>query len=114
MIQKIQEYLNQRLLLLRLEVTEKLSKALAAFIKHCVLLVLFTIFFVFASIALALYIGEIFDSDVLGFLTVGGGFLVLFILAFLMRKPLIEKPFVNKIIRILFEKNHEKEENTSQ
>lgn len=114
MIQKIQEYLNQRFLLLRLEVSEKLSKALAAFAQRFVLLVLFAMFFVFAAIALALYIGDILNSGVLGFLIVSGGFLVLFIFAFLLRKPLIERPFMDKIIQILFEKYHEKEENADK
>lgn len=113
MIQKFQEYLNSRLLLLRLEISERLSKTLAACLKSIMLLVLFSLFLVFASIALALYLGEIYDSLVNGFLMVGGGYLVLFLLIWLFSGPLLEKPFMNYIIRILFEKKNE-EKNTGQ
>jgi len=113
MIQKFQEYLNSRLLLLRLEISERLSKTLAAFLKRVVLLVLFSLFLVFSSIAFALYLGEILDSLVHGFLLVGGVYLVLFFLIWLLSGPLLEKPFMNHVIRILFEKKNE-EENTGQ
>jgi len=110
MIQKFQEYLNSRLLLLRLEISEKISKTLAALLRRILLLMLFMLFVVFASIALALHLGEIMNSTVYGFLTVGGGFLVLFFLIWILAKPLLEKPFMDQVIKILFEKKHEKED----
>ncbi len=113
MIQKFQEYLNSRLLLLRLEISERISKTLAAFFKRMVLLMLFVLFLVFASIALALHLGEIMESMVNGFLVVSGGYFLLFILIWIIANPVLEKPIMNHIIRILFEKKHE-EENTGQ
>lgn len=114
MIQKFQEYLNSRLLLLRLEISEKISKTLAALLRRILLLMLFMMFLVFASIALALHLGEVMNSTVYGFLTVGGAYLVLFFLIWVFAKPLLEKPFMDQVIKILFEKKHEKEEDPGQ
>ncbi|MCF8309493.1 MAG: hypothetical protein K9I68_10835 [Bacteroidales bacterium] len=114
MIQKFQEYLNSRLLLLRLEVSERISKTLAAFLRRIVLLMLFVLFLVFGGIALSLYLGDILDNEIYGFLAVSGGFLVLFFLFLVLSKPLMEKPFMNQVIKILFEKRNEQEKDTGQ
>lgn len=114
MIQKFQEYLNSRLLLLRLEVSEKISKTLAAFLRRIVLLMLFMLFLVFGAIALSLYLGDVMDNTTLGFLIVSGAFLVLFFLGLALSKPLLEKPFMNQAIRILFEKKNEQNDTGQQ
>ncbi len=110
MIKKLQDYINSRILLMRLEVSERFAKALALLFKNIVVLVFFGIFFLFASMAAAFWIGESVRSIPVGFAAVAAFYLAVTLILFVFRKPLIENPFMNKVIRILFElKNHEEE-----
>lgn len=110
MMKKFQDYINSRILLMRLEVSERFAKALALLLKNIVVLVFFGIFFLFASMAVAFWIGESIKSIPVGFGAVAVFYLVVTMIVLVFRKPLIENPFMNKVIRILFEqKNHEEE-----
>ncbi|MFW6352293.1 MAG: phage holin family protein [Bacteroidota bacterium] len=104
MLKKIQDYLNTRILLLRLELSERFAKSLAALFKGIVLLMLFGIFLIFASIALALWIGDVFwNSVTAGFLAMAGFYLLIALIFAIFSKPLLENPFMNRVIKTLFE-----------
>lgn len=110
MIKKLRDYINSRILLMRLEVSERFAKALALLFQNMVVLMFFGIFFFFASMAAAFWIGESVRSIPVGFAVVAGFYLAVTLVLFVFRKSLIETPFMNKVIRILFEhKKHEEE-----
>jgi|AntRauTorcE11898_2_1112593.scaffolds.fasta_scaffold00742_15 hypothetical protein len=103
MLKKIQDYLNTKILLMRLEVSERVAKTLAILFRSIILLMLFGIFFIFASIAASLYIGEFYGSMAIGFLAVSAVYLLLALILWIFNKPLLEHPFMNQIIKVLFE-----------
>ncbi len=106
MLKKIQDYLNTRILLLRLELSERFAKSLAALFKRMVLLMLFGIFLIFASIAAALWLGELWNSLPIGFLALAAFYLFIALIFWIFSKPLLESPFMNRVIKTLFETNN--------
>lgn len=76
----IKSYLNLRIQLIRLNITEKISVVLAGFISGGMIAVFYLLFCLFASAALAFWLGAIFDNYALGFICVGGFYLLIGIL----------------------------------
>lgn len=103
MLKKIENYVSSRLLLLKVEGTEKLSKALAVLFRRIVLLMFVGSFVFFLSIAFALWIGEIYNSNLTGFLVLAAVHLLILLLLYVLRKPLLERTVKNEIVRSIFE-----------
>lgn len=76
----IKEYLNLRIQLIRLNVTEKISVALSGFISGGLIAILYLLFCLFGSAALAFWLGAMFESYALGFVCVAGFYLVIAII----------------------------------
>lgn len=113
MIKKIQDYLNTRILLMRLDVSERVAKTLALLFKRVVVLMVFGIFLIFASVAASVWVGELYGSLPLGFLAVSAVYLFIALILWIFSKPLVEYPFMNSIIKVLFEtKDDEKDKDT--
>jgi hypothetical protein len=110
MLKKIEEYISSRILLLKIEGTEKVSQALAVLFRRIILLMLAGSFLLFISVAIALWIGDMAESNVIGFLSLGGIYLIIFIITFIFRKSLLEKNIKNEVVRVAFEEP-EKQEN---
>lgn len=94
------DYAGLKLRLLKLMAVEKAAGILSAF-SHAVILMLlgfFTILFLFT--ALGFFLGELLDSDALGFLIVGGIYLLL-LLCFIWAKQGIRLKLTNIIIDAL-------------
>lgn len=68
-----------------------------ALIACCVLMVL-----LFLSIALAFYIGSYLSNYALGFLCVGGLYVLVTVLLVLVRDKIIEGPLLNKFSKLFF------------
>lgn len=109
MLQKIQDYLNSRILLLKLEISEKTAEALAVLFSKIVLLMFFVLFIGFASITGAFAIAEKYDSFMLGFAIITAFYLLVVIVFFAFRKTLLVYPFMNKMIKIFFSESDGKE-----
>ena len=105
---RIKEYSNSRIELLKLNLVEGCAKAIASLTSSLVLFVTFFAFFVFASFAVALFIGKMLGDYYLGFALMAGIYLLLFIITLLVRKKLIERPILNQMIKnLLEEQSHE-------
>lgn len=100
---RLKEYSNNRIELAKLSMVEAIAKAAASVTSNLILFVTFFAFFVFASFALALFIGKILGDYYLGFALMAGFYLLLFILTLLLRKSQIEKPILNQTIKKLLE-----------
>lgn len=102
----LEEFIDIKTRLLKLEVTEKLAKTAGAAVAFFVLLI-----FVFILLNLLVFLTGIFLSSLLGstlsgFATATGIYLVIFLLLIVFRKTLIILPVTNKVIRIFYD-NHE-------
>ena len=104
---RIKNYSNNRVELVKLSLVEAIAKAAASVTSNLILFVTFFAFFVFASFALALYIGKLMGDYYLGFALIATFYLILFLLTLLLRKNQIEKPILNQTIKKLMEDQDE-------
>jgi ABC-type glycerol-3-phosphate transport system permease component len=107
-------YVDDRLLLLKIKAAEKSGKLVSAVITF--LIVAFFIFFIllFISIMGGYYFAEVTGSTFLGFSIIAGIYFVLFLLFLAMRKQLVSKRINNHVIKIFFEKSANEMELNSQ
>ncbi|HXI00122.1 MAG TPA: phage holin family protein [Sphingobacteriaceae bacterium] len=108
---KTKEYVNVRTDILKLTVAEKASKAAAAIVVGGILLVCSLFVLLFFSFFAALYISESMGNSYCGFLFVGLFYLLVGLFVFLIKTNMIEKPIINKLVKILCKPNTVENEN---
>jgi cytochrome c biogenesis protein CcdA len=108
MLKRIEEYISTRLLLVKVEAVEKLTDALSVVFKRIILFIIAGLVFFFASIAAALWIGDIYNSYTIGFFAIAGVYLLILIIMFIFRKQFLEKNIKNDIIRTVFQNSNKK------
>jgi hypothetical protein len=100
--EEVQEYINARIDLVKLNAAESLSKVLSGFIVK--MTIFFILFFaiLFVSLAFASWLDAWLGVSGVGYFIVGGMY-VLFILVFwAMRQVLIERPIIQSIVELFF------------
>lgn len=101
-VDSLTDYLETRVELLKVEMREDVAKALAKFSVFCVLAFAAIVFLLFASIALALWIGQT-HGLVFGFTIIA--LLYLFIaIALLLSKKFVSKKIEKKLLKIVMKK----------
>jgi len=110
LVNDIKDYINVKLDALKLSVAEKISRIAAAIIAGFVVAVAVLFFVVFISIALGFFLGEILGSTWLGFLIVGGIYLLVGLVTWWARKRIIQVPIMNSILTLWSLKEEEDEE----
>ncbi len=98
---KLKEYISLRFNIAYLMMVEKGSVLMASAISTLLVIIFFTMFFLFASLALGYYLSEIFGSFFSGFGTVALFYLFSGFVLLLLRKPVIEKPLINTFVQQL-------------
>jgi drug/metabolite transporter (DMT)-like permease len=106
---EVKEYLNTRLSQLKLSGAEKTSKVMALMIAVVMSALVFFLVFVLISVAGAIAIGQRLENYWLGFLMVAVVVLVLGFLLWLSRDRLLRIPIMNALIKIMFDKDDEKD-----
>jgi len=102
---KAKQYLQQRLLLFRLQATEKISKIAATIITTVLLVVIGLFLLGFLSVTVALWIGESLGSNAAGFGIVTGFYLLVFLFVMLVLKKVLQNSFINKLIQLFHKKD---------
>lgn len=82
-------YLESELAYYKLDAYKKLIKATSFILRFIVIVSVFLVLLSFLSLALGLWLGEIFNHYYLGFLIIAGVYLILFILLLLFGKRFI-------------------------
>ncbi|UPK70448.1 hypothetical protein [Chitinophaga filiformis] len=95
------EYLETRLDLIKLQSAGKLSKALGLFFSLILAFLLFFFVIVFLGMVLGFWIGEMTNSFTIGFSCSAALFVVLLGILLIFRKPLIQTPLSNMLVREL-------------
>ena len=108
----IKEYLNTKISIIKLEIAERLSKLIAWLIAFVVVFFIMLFFVIFFSLAAAYWIGSALDKPFLGFLIVGGFYLLIALLVWWKRERLLRVPLMNALVRQLFaeEKNDDEKD----
>jgi len=107
--QHIEGYIQDRLLLLKLQTAEKTARLAGVLFTGIVLALLGFFVLLFLSIMGGYFFASLTGSLYLGFGIVAFFYLLLFTLTVIFRKVLVEKWVADTIVKIFFEK--EKEEN---
>ncbi|KAF2506611.1 phage holin family protein [Flavobacterium foetidum] len=104
--EKIQEqtkaYIESHLAYYKLWGFKVAMKSTTVLLKFALILVCFTMALIFGSFAAAYAFGSLFESNALGFLTVGGIYFVFTILLFFIKDKMVEGPILEKFSEIFF------------
>lgn len=103
----LKEYVEVRLELFRLQGVKALSKSLSLFI--WLTIVLFLVFFIllFLGMLFAWWIADISGSNIIGFASAAGVFVLLLVIVILGRKRLFQAPVSRLIIRETLEQEED-------
>lgn len=102
---RLQQYVQQRILLLRLQATEKVSRIASAIITSILLIVIGLFLLIFASIAAGLWLANIMGSLIAGFGIVALFYLIIFLFIIIFLKKILQNYFINKLIRLIHKKD---------
>lgn len=100
----VSEYVQTTVQLAKVKATKGASNAAAGVAIGISAVILGLFFLAFLFTALALWLGDLFNSPALGFLSVAGFFLLLIIVVFALRKKVIVPMIRNAIISAVYDK----------
>jgi hypothetical protein len=106
----LKDYVDVRLERIKLSVAGKLSALAANLLAAIFVCMMATMVIVFLSVALALYLGELFGHAWTGFLAVAGVYLLLAAITWLMKGKWIRMPIMNGIIAQLTKPEDDEED----
>jgi len=105
----IQEYIEVKVDLVRLHMTEQVSRIFSSAVNAAVIAYLLLFTLLFLSFAAGFFLGSLFNSNELGFLCVAGFYFLILIIFLLFRKQLIERPVIEAVIKLFFPKFNDDE-----
>lgn len=110
---KLFSYINNLLLLTKLEATSKLAKLISMMLLWAVVGILSCLVILFGSFCAAYFFSDLFDSNIKGFGLVAIIYVFVTVLISFLSKKAIQRFIVNQVISIIFEKtaNDNDEEN---
>lgn len=106
----VKEYVNNRIDAVKLSTAEKSSKLASTVIASVVVGLFFFSFLFFASTALAFVLARLTGELYWGFLIVGGIYLLLGIIIWLLKGPMLQLPIMNALLRQFFNNEGEDDE----
>jgi hypothetical protein len=109
--QLVTEYFDARLKLVKLEAFEKIAKVTAAMFSSVIVALLAFFLLFFLSLSAGFYLGGIFNSNALGFLTVTGLYLILALLL-LSKREFLETTIIERIVGELTRKEGQDEQSS--
>jgi len=115
LVEEIKVYVNLRISYFRVQVAEFLIRFFSGLVLWGVIFLFLFFMLVFSSFAFAHWFGSITGNLTLGYLIVAGAYILLAVLIYSFRRPLIVRPFTKMIMEQmdldqLIEKEDEKQE----
>lgn len=98
----IQEYLEVQLDLIRLHTAESLSRVFTRIANFAIIGFILLLILIFFSLAAGFYLGEVLESESVGFLIVSGFYVLVLIVFFIFRKSIVERPIIKAMVKIMF------------
>lgn len=95
-------YLDSHLAYYKLWGFKVAMKSITLIFKFTLILLCFSMVMIFGSFAAAYAFGALFESNALGFLAVGGIYLLFTILLFFLKDKVVEGPILEKFSEIFF------------
>ena len=107
---KLEEYLQDRLLLFKLQMVQKTSKLIAMGFIGLMVTIISLFILIFLSIMGGFYFGKLLNSMYWGFGVVTGFYILLLVVLIVFGKKLVHVYITNTIIEIFFDQTAENEE----
>ncbi|MFH0841533.1 MAG: phage holin family protein [Bacteroidota bacterium] len=107
----IQEYIEAKLDLFKLQSAENISRVVSNVVVAVIVLLLGSLILFFLSFTAAYFLASVLNSNELGFLCVAGFYLILMLIILLFRKKIIDRPVIKSVIKIFFPKSGSDEKN---
>lgn len=107
LVQELKEYFNLRTKLAELQIKKIAADIISKLATSLISLLFLSMTFLFASLALALYLSELMKSYTIGFLSVAAIYLLLALILNLFKKPIKDKIFDSIIVELFKETDHE-------
>jgi hypothetical protein len=104
MFEKIKQYLLTNIELQKLTIIEKVALLIGASAAISIVVIFFMAALFFLSLGLCFYISNLFGNNYSGFLIVGAFYVLLTILAYVLKDKLITKPVINNVVKMIFKK----------
>lgn len=98
----IREYVKLQVDLFRLEMAERIAKVASALVAILAIAALGLLALLMLMLAAAFYLGNLWGSYALGFLCVGGFYILLAVLVVLFKERWLTNPLLTNIIRAFF------------
>jgi hypothetical protein len=98
LFEKIEDYGRTSFELYKLKTIKKTAEVVSTFVLYGLILLALLVCILFSSIALALWLGELLGSGYIGFLCVGGLYLVLGGVFYFLLHKFIQRKISNSII----------------
>lgn len=99
------EYVDDRMLLLKIQAAEKSGKLISAIIKMAVVALFIFFILLFVSIMSGYYFAELTGSMFYGFSIVAGIYIGLLLIFLFINQQFLSKRIMNTVIRIFFERS---------
>lgn len=96
--EKLKQYIDQRILLLRLQATKKISNITASLITIIVIVVAALLLLIFGSITAGYWLAGITGSFTAGFGIVALFYLVVFLFVMFFLRKILQNFFINRLI----------------
>lgn len=103
--QQLDQYVQDRILLLKLQMVEKVSQLIALLFTGLTLALLAFFILLFVSIMAGYYFANIAGSLYIGFGIVSLFYIIIFVLIVTLRKKVIEKHIIDAVIKIFMDKS---------
>jgi len=107
----IQEYIEVKLDLFKLQSAENISRVVSNVVVAVIVLLLASLVLFFLSFAAGYLMASILNSNELGFLCVAGFYILLILIILIFRKSIIDRPVIKSVISIFFPKTGGDEKN---
>ena len=105
----VKDYINLRIDLLKLILTEKLASIGSFFLIAVIFFILFLFILMFFSLAFIFWYRDHVGAAWAGSLIVAGVYILIGVVIFMLRKNLFINPLVERLSKILMEENYENE-----
>jgi len=102
---RLKQYAEQRLLLMRLQLTEKLSRVAATLITTVLMVVIGLLLLIFVSVTAGLWLAQLTDSLAAGFGIVALFYFLVFLFIIIFMKKILQNFFINKFIHLIHKKD---------
>jgi len=100
--EKVKDVIDSNIAYYKLWLFKVITKSSTVLLKIFLVAFFLVMFLFFSSIALALFLGKLFENDIVGFLIVSGIYLILMLIVYFLKEKIIESSILEKFSKIFF------------